>query len=147
MKRIKIPDDRPIMSVDLANLEREWAEQAQRHQTFCEIAAERRKLHAEKKAALDVAEALAAKAIRKKPEKYGTDGKLTEPMVKASISLHPIYAKALQDLIDAKYDLDIAEAAVSASEHRKKALENEVSLWSQSYFAKPKEKQSRKVLD
>ena len=129
---------KPIMEVDLNNLEREWSEQAKRHYEFCKIAAERRKVHAMKKAALDVAEAQAAKAIRKKPDKYGTDGKLTEPMVKASISLHPLYAKAEQEVIDAKYDLDIAEAAVSASEHRKKALENEVSLWSQGYFAKPK---------
>ena len=137
------------MSVDLANLELEWAEQAKRHQAYCENAAERRKKHAEAKAALDVAEALAAKAIRKKPDKFGTDGKLTEPMVKASISLHPIYAKALQEMINAKYDLDIAEAAVSASEHRKKALENEVSLWSQSYFARPKQEKvkSKKGLD
>ena len=124
--------------VDLANLDRDWAGQAERHMEFCRIAAERRKKHDQKKAALDVAEAQAAKAIRKNPNKYGTDGKLTEPMVKASIALHPIYAAALQELIDAKYDLDIADAAVKASEHRKKALENEVSLWSQGYFAKPK---------
>ena len=129
---------RSIMDIDLGRLEEEWSTQAERHRILSEVVAIRRKLHAEAKAALDVAEAVSAKAIRKRPDKYGSDGKLTEPMVKASISLHPTYKEASQRVIDAKYDLDIAEAAVSASEHRKKALESEVSLWSQAYFAKPK---------
>lgn len=129
---------RSVMAIDMNRLEQEWAEQAERHRILCQIKALYQKMNDEASAALEVAEALSAKAIRKKPDKYGTDGKLTEPMVKASIVLHPLYKEANDQVIEAKYSMRLAEGNVSASDHRKKALEKVVDLWSQAYFGSPK---------
>jgi hypothetical protein len=140
---------RGVMEIDIANLDREWSEQATRHKLFCDIAAIYGRVHDDAKAAMEVAKALAARGIRKKPEKYLIDAKVTEPAVKESLSLHPVYQKAQTELNQAAHSLEMAKGAVSASQHRKTALEKLVDLWSQSYFGRPKEgrKKSKKVLD
>lgn len=143
---------RGVMEIDLHNLEREWAEQPERHLIICAIAAvcSREVDHA--KAEFEVAKAQSAKSIRKTPAKYLVDGKVTEPSVKEAIVLHPTYKEAMDKLIEAEAMKATADGMRSASDHRKKALENEVSLWSQSYFGKPKterlkHEKSKKVLD
>jgi hypothetical protein len=130
--------DRGIMEIDLKRLEREWADQATRHQLLGQVVAHYRKDVEDAEASLDVAKARAELKIRRSPGKYGVDGALTEALVKANVILHPLYKGANDALIRAKFRLNKLDAVYKASEHRKKGLENEVSLWSQGYFAAPK---------
>ena len=48
------------------------------------------------------------------------------------------YKKANEEFLNAKYEVDVAQAAVVAMSQRKDALENLVRLHGQQYFAGPK---------
>lgn len=134
---------RGVMEVDIANLEREWAGQAERHMLIGLIIAHYRKRKEDAKANLEFAKARAAKLIRQRPDKWGVDGRLTDQMAKENVPLHKLYKEANDRLIQAEFELDQVEAVYKASDHRKKALEEEDSLWALGYFAKPSAKRTK----
>lgn len=135
-----ILDDRGLVDVDLSRLEREWAGQAKRHRDLCDLAAKCKKEASYAKAQYDVTRAEVMLKVRKRPEKYGVDGKVGNDVAEAQVTKHPEVVAAQGKLIEAQYALDVAQAAVNASSHRKSALENAVNLWSMGYFAAPKER-------
>lgn len=119
------------------NLDIEWLEQPSLMIKYAQHAAQMRKEVDEAKQNLDVVRAGVDKDIRSNPEKYEL-GKITEAVVQNAILSIPEYLEANQQLIDAKYEADMARAAVQAMEQRKDALENLVRLFGQQYFAGPK---------
>lgn len=125
------------MMIDETALDVEWLEQASLMMKYARNAAELSRQLDLKKEALDLVKAELDKAIRSKPERYGIE-KITEGAINSTIITHKDYAKANQEMIDARYELDIARSAVRAVDARKDALENLVRLHGQQYFAGPK---------
>lgn len=63
--------------------------------------------------------------------------KITGPEIEAYYRTHKDHKEAKQDLIDANYDLSMAENAFWAIQNRKSALENLVQLLTMDYFSSP----------
>lgn len=122
--------------IDSEALDVEWLEQPRLMLNYSQHLAEQRKLLDESKQSLDVAKAEADKKIRTNPEKYGIE-KITEAVVGNAILIEKGYQQAYTEYLEAKYETDMAQAAVSAFEQRKYALENLVKLFIAQYFAGP----------
>jgi hypothetical protein len=123
--------------IDPEALDVEWLNQPHLFLTYARNSANMRKSLDEAKQSLDIAKAEADKKIRTNPEKYGLE-KITESVVANAILIENGYKAAFQEYLDAKYEADMASAAVQAMEQKKSALENLVRLYGQSYFAGPK---------
>jgi hypothetical protein len=128
-------------SIDELRLDREWLAQAELVHEHCLNLADAKLRHNEAKAEADVVAAELDRDVRLHPTKYGLD-KLTETVVANTITLQPAHKEAHKKLIQAKHDVDVLEAAVSALEHKKRALENLVALHGMDYFATPSTKRA-----
>lgn len=128
--------DESFLRIDLNRLEQQWAEQPELYRDWAKMLAEAKKELRELENEEKVVEAKASKAVRRNPSKYDIE-KGTEPEIKAAITLHPKVLAIKQKIIDAHYTVDQLEGMVKALDHRKKALENEVILHGQSYYATP----------
>lgn len=126
-----------VVDIDLNKLEEEWLRQPTMMQDACRRLAKARKRYSEAKARVDLTHARCSLKIRKTPRKYGIT-KVTEPVIKETILTLDEYRQAQQEMIDAKFVVDNLESLYNALEHRKRALENEVTLWSQGYFSTPR---------
>ncbi len=126
-----------MLKIDHSALDVEWLDQPNlmiryiRHQANCALTLDKAKER------LDVLRAELDKKIRAHPEKFDVS-KLTETVVTNTIIIQPEYKDLQEEVLEAKYEFDIARAAVSAINARKEALENLVKLHGMSYFAGPK---------
>lgn len=130
-------DDSEFLNYSEHELDKEWQEQPHTFHKYAVILAAARLDHGHAKQAFDLAHAEISRGVRGSPERYGVD-KVTEDSIKAAIIVQAEYQRALRLLNEAKYDVDIAEAAVDALQQKKSALENAVVLWSRDYFSAPK---------
>jgi len=124
------------VNIDETALDLEWKMQPMLMMKYCAHMAHVKKaldLAIEK---LDVLKAKLDKEIRLNPEKYGL-AKVTETALENTILLQPEYEEANKEYIEAKYEYEIAQAAVRAMDQKKSALENLVKLLGMSYFAGP----------
>jgi hypothetical protein len=122
--------------IDETSLDVEWLDQPQLMLKYARHAAKCRKALDLAKEAVDVTRAEMDKAIRKSPESYGIE-KVTETAISSAVLLSRQYSEAYHAYLDAKYETEIAVAAVTAVEQRKSALEALVRLHGQQYFAGP----------
>jgi hypothetical protein len=125
------------IKIDETALDVEWLDQPSLMMKYARILAEARLELDRAKEAVDLIKAKLDKDIRTSPNDYGI-GKITESVVENAIIAQPAYVVANQELMQAKYDNDIAYGAVKAIDARKDALENLVRLHGQQYFAGPK---------
>jgi hypothetical protein len=125
------------IKIDPTALDVEWLRQPELMIRYAKHSARMRIDLDEKKQALDIARAEADQLIRSNPEKY-IDGKVTETAITNCILVNGNYKAAQKAFSDAKFESDMAQAAVNAFEQRKSALENLVRLHGQQYFAGPK---------
>lgn len=126
-----------VIDIDLDHLEQEWLEHSAKVYKAQIRLAKAQKKHAEADANLDLVKAKADLKVRKLPRKYGLKN-VTEGAIKNTVASLQEVQDAIQLVIDAKYMVDNLKALTNALEHRKKALENEVTLWSQGYFSTPR---------
>jgi hypothetical protein len=130
-----------LISINRFKLDEEWAEQPRSHHKLCLDAADAKLKVAESKAELELVEAELDHEIRLHPSRFGVeDGRLTEKVVANAVLRSKRYQEAQATYLRARHALDVMEAAVSASEHKKKALESEVQLFLSGYFANPRAK-------
>ena len=131
------------LAIDLHRLEEEWAMQPQLYMKYSELAAQAQLDRDKAKERLDVVRAEIDDKIRTEPLIYGApvdksgNLKLTEAWISGTIILQPEYKTASDAISQENYKMNIFKAAVSAFDHRKKALENEVNLWSGGYWSAP----------
>lgn len=123
--------------IDETALDVEWLEQPRLMMRYANHAADTRQSLDLAKENLDIVRAEVDKSIRSDPDRFGI-AKITEAAVTAAILTDDRYREANKKLLDAKYEMDIASAAVRAVEQRKDALENLVKLHGQQYFAGPR---------
>lgn len=122
--------------IDEKMLEVEWLRQASLTYNYAKHHAHTKKQYDLAKENLELVKAQLDKEIRTNPEKYDI-AKVTESVVQATILQQEDYKEASNELIEARYEIGIASAALSAIETKKSALENLVRLHGQQYFAGP----------
>jgi hypothetical protein len=125
------------IKIDETALDVEWLEQPALMMKYARHAAQMRMETDIAKERLDMAKAELDKAIRMDPSQYEI-AKITEAAILAAIISHPDYTAANKEFLEAKFESDVASAAVRAFDGRKDALENLVRLHGQQYFAGPK---------
>lgn len=126
-----------IPEIDLTQLEKQFAEHPTLVESHADALADAKKKLAKVEDELEETDAKVKLAIRKDPESYGLD-RVTEEGVKTAYVLDERHRKAKERVIRAQYDVDMLAGKMTVLSHRKSALENEVILFSQSYFAAPK---------
>ena len=105
---------------------------------YAEQSAKARQHEDELKQQLEVLEAKLAKDMRLEPEKFGL-AKVTEAAIKEAVIAHDERQKLSSKIVEAKFEREILQYAVTAFEHRKKALENAVSLYLCGFYSQPKD--------
>lgn len=125
------------VTIDVNALDVEWIDQPRILLRYAKNAAECRSMLDSAKEELDYTKAELDKKVRTNPEKYGLE-KVTEGAIQNIILTSKEYQAANDNFLKAKFDVDIAQAAVQAINQRKDALENLVKLHGMQYFAGPK---------
>lgn len=123
-------------SIDSTALDVEWLNQPDLMRKYSIHAADMKKLTDEAKERLDVGKARIEMDIRKHPEFYEL-AKATEAAIQSTILLHPEYQALSKEYQEARYEHEVALAAVRAIDQKKTALENLVRLLNVAYFAGP----------
>jgi hypothetical protein len=129
-------DNRSVVDIDELLLDKEWAMQPRLVLKWSAKLAEARKELAEAKADFEIVKADLGVDIRKNPAGYGMV-KTTDNSVKECLVRQPQYSRALQQVIDAQYEVDLLEGVTDALEHRKFALNNLVTLQGREFFSVP----------
>jgi len=129
--------ERSDFDFDKHALDEEWHRQPKLYYKYACLAADARKEWEEAKNKLKVVEAEVSLDIRKNPSVYGLD-KITEGTISATVVIDARVIEAQEAVIEVRHEMDIVDAAVSAMDSRKKALEKEVDLWLANYFSEPK---------
>ena len=127
-------DQPDFYQFDKYRLEVEWEKQPKLFWEYSKVLAERRADVERARADEKVVYAEVEQEFRLSK----VDDKVTEAAVKAAVLVSDRYRGAVESRIKSEFDADIAQAAVSTLDHRKRALENEVSLFLSGYFAKPR---------
>ncbi len=129
-------DDFSFFEISQDNLDREWLRQPKIFfEASVKLADAKRDLE-QRRTAFEIRSAELDAAIRNAPEEYKLV-KATEGAIKACILTQPEYIEAKESVEDQKHKCDIFQAAVSALDHRKRALENLVDLFGMQYFSRP----------
>lgn len=124
------------VSIDETALDVEWLQQPNLMYKYARHQAQTKKAMDEAKERLDFIKAKLEMNIRANPGDYGLS-KVTESAIASTILLQPEYQEASKKYIEAKYENEVAVAAVRAIDQKKTALENLVKLLNVSYFAGP----------
>lgn len=100
-------------------------------------AADARRDMDEAKNGLEVIKAETERAVRVDPEAHGI-AKVTEKSVEAAVVVDEGVKAAQSEVVEVRHRYDVLCAAVSALDHRKKALEKLVELFLSDYFSRPR---------
>ena len=134
------------LKIDINRLHEEWLRQPSLYMKYSEMASQAQRTRDQIKERIDVVSAECDNKIRSNPENYTgcprtKDGlKPTEGWITATIQQQQEYQKANEEFHSANYVMNVLQGAVRAFDHRKKALEMEVQLWSMGYWSTPIEK-------
>ena len=120
-------------------LDEEWVEQPHLYHEHALALADARQDYERAKTDLEVTLAEADQSVRANPGAYGIDGRVTEGAIDRTVTTLPTVRKAQERTITTKHAMDVAQAAVSALDHRKAALENLVRLQLADYYSSPRE--------
>jgi len=135
---IKNRDYHKDIEIDINNLEGEWIEQGSRYLYYAEALADAMDTRDRSKQNMEVVSARVDLLLRKSWNEKYPDLKMTEASIKSTILLDAHYKKALDLYNKAHHNVNLLAAAKSAFEHRKKALENLVSLHITGFHSSPK---------
>lgn len=130
-------DGPSILQIDEHQLDIEWKNQPSLYYKAASKLADVRQRYDEAKAELDLCYAGLSLQIRDNPDIFELN-KVTDKSVEACILTQKEYRMAQKELWDAKHKVDVFQARVTALDHRKKALENLVSLRLAEYFSEPR---------
>jgi hypothetical protein len=126
------------LAIDPHALEEEWMRQPALFQKYTDLLVRAQQERDKAKERLDVVKSKLDLDIRNDHEAFGLK-KITEGAITACILTNSIYKDAQKRLNEATYKVGLLNGAIRGLEHKKKSLENLVSLWLGSYFAGPQE--------
>lgn len=118
--------------IDKFNLHVCAEEQAEKYAYWAERQADARKLVDGLENKLKLEEATVATQLR------GTLEKVTEGKIAEGVATDTGVIALKEELVQAEYERNLAEAAVRALDHRKSMIEVLTRLWAASYFGDPK---------
>jgi hypothetical protein len=128
-----------FMDIDQNRLDESWLDQPKLYLKYATKLADAKLDYDEAKARLDVTKAEIELKVREDPEKFAVK-KVTEAVIESTVVADETVQEAQKEVNLSKHRVNILEAAVNALEHRKRTLENLVTLHGQSYFATPSAK-------
>lgn len=131
--------DDSVVEIDEGLLDKEWLKQPKLFMRYAIQLAEVKLEFAEAKANLELVQAELEHRIREDPETYGIK-KVTEGSIHSALVMQKRYKQAVSEMNLAKHRVDLTQAVVDALDHRKRALENLVTLHGQNYFSTPRVK-------
>lgn len=142
-------DNADFLEIDPYKLDREWLKQARLYFQYGQLLADARQRLDEAKSALELVDAELDADIRLKPEDFGLSvPRLTESIVRGAIVADPEHRKAERAVILAKRDVGYFDAATTALDHKKRALEGLVQLHLSGYYAEPRARgDSREMIE
>lgn len=129
--------ERSFFDIDTTDLDREWVDQPRLYHEHALLVAAAQRRYDQEKTDLELLAAEKDAEIRSDPASFGVT-KVTEVVVERTILISRKYQAQLEAMHNARHDLNVARAALDALDHRKKALENLVSLFLADYFAAPR---------
>jgi len=133
------------LKIDPNNLTGEWLEQPTKNMTYSELYADAAYKRDTLKTKLELTAAIIDSEIRKDFQSFGFDTKPTEVGIKNTILMDTRYKKAQRKALKAGKQANLMTGAKTSFEHRKKALENLVTLVVTGMHSEPKNK--NKALD
>ena len=122
--------------IDPDALDVEWLQQASLTFTYADHCAKVRQDLDYVKQRMDIIMAELDSEVRSDPEEFGLE-KITEAAIRNAIIQTTKYQEIHAEYLSAKYEYEMAQAAIKALDQKKSALENLVRLHGQSYFAGP----------
>lgn len=134
VEQISGPSNDLRLDIDRFHLEVEWVNQPQQYYVWAKKAADAQLAFDQAKSKLDLVDAEVAKDIRDDPVEYEID-KVTKDTVDAAVAMHPQHQAAVNKVNSTRHDLQVAQAAVNALEHRKRALTILAELWIREYYS------------
>lgn len=127
-----------FLEIDPLHLDREWLNQPSRYFKYAQKLADARRDLDNASAARDVVAADLDRRIRARPAKFGIEKETpTNPEVDAAVEMHAEYRSACTKCNEAQHAVNIYQSAVTALEHRKRALTMLVELRQSEYWAEP----------
>lgn len=127
--------DPQMFTIDSKHLDIEWGKQANSAFECSRIAAQARLVFEDFTRQYDVARAEAYSLIRQDPSQFGMTAKPTEAAIDAVLTCMPQLRELSEKISAARYQLNLAQAAVNAIENKKKALEGLTSLLAMNYYS------------
>lgn len=139
---VKDRDYKKDTTIDHNDLEGQWIEQGSIFMYYGEAHADAIETRDADKQRLDLVAAELDEEIRNNWSDF-SENKMTEASVKAKILQHARYKKAQKLLNNANHNVNVLASAKTALEHKKKGLENLVSLKIGGFYSEPKIKAAR----
>ncbi len=130
------------LEIDELNLDREWIRQPGLYYKYASKLADARTVMSNAKSLLEITEAEVATKVRRKPDKYISEDKVTVDAVRTAVTMHSDVRDATHKMIDSEHEVRVLEAMVSALEHKRSALTRLVELKQMDYFSEPSSKSS-----
>jgi len=137
-KKSRDVEEGSFLDIDKNLLDDEWINQPKLYFKWAVQLEDAREDLDNAKADFDLVKAEVDLAIRNDPNKYDLPDKITEKMIAAAVPVQPEYEEAQKVFFLTKHQVGVLQAAVTALDHRKKALEKLVDLHGQKYFASPR---------
>lgn len=125
------------IEIDKNRLDEEWVDQPRLFHEHAVAAAEARKNWEQAKARLEITRAEIDIDIRRDPDAYELS-KVTETIIASVVLLQKPVKDAMKAVIKVREEMGILDAAVTALDHRKKALEKLVELQGRDYYSEPR---------
>lgn len=127
--------DPQMFIIDSKHLDIEWGKQASNAFECSRIASQARLILEDFTRQYDVARAEAYSLIRQDPSQFGMTTKPTEAAIDAVLTCMPQLRDLSEKISAARYQFNLAQAAVNAIENKKKALEGLSSLLAMNYYS------------
>lgn len=131
--------DEELINIDKNILDDEWINQPKLYLHWAEQFEDAKNTLREVETELGLTKAEIELDIRQNPDNYELS-KVTEGAISATLVLQPSYKQAQEVVLTTKHRVGILQQVIIALDHRKKALENLVSLYGREYFAVPQAK-------
>lgn len=136
-------DYKSDLKVNINQLEDEWLTQPSKYMYYAEALADAQLLKDEQKQRLEVCDAELDEQYRNKWDELYPDIKMTEAGVRSKILQDTNHKKQQTLLNTITKNVNVLTSAKTAFEHRKKALENLVTLKVTGFHAEPRMKKIR----
>tara|TARA_R110002020_G_scaffold12409_5_gene45483 strand:+ start:3874 stop:4326 length:453 start_codon:yes stop_codon:yes gene_type:complete len=133
-----------FLDMDPNCLDEMWLEQPRLYHKYAKKLATAKQKLEEDKAELELCKAELDRDIRSNPSEFSLE-KITENVVANTIITQEKFRALQAQMLDTKHQVDVLGVAVTTLDHRKRALENLVSLHGQDYFSSPRAKDNEAI--